>query len=85
MMLFKPDFLKFTLFPYYYMEIFSSNAAEYYAYASGSMNLLMPSYLQNYETAKDYSIFGGFATYALFIGVILAITFGVFRKQEIKN
>jgi ABC-2 type transport system permease protein len=76
---------KYTIFPYYNMEIFADNYIEYYSYSYYSINAMIPSYIRSYNISSLYNGWIGFGIYALFIGALISITFFVFSKQEIKN
>lgn len=73
---------KFTMLPYYNMEIFSANQVEYHL--SGN-SIFTPNYVYQYSQAQELSIFGGIANYALWFGILLTILLLIFKKQEIKN
>lgn len=77
-------FIKYTILPYADLEVFTSNALDYYA---SSMSFSISSVLSStiYPAMSGFSAPYGIFMTVLHIAVIVGFTFFAFNKQQMKN
>lgn len=77
--------VKFTPIPYYMMEIFVNNKAEYVISQVYMNNLNVLGNTAYYQLSSQLNIWAGLANFAFWFVICLLAIFIPFKKQEIKN